>query len=236
MTDERKQYWKLILSIYNKKTRLEMKGKRHQLCYWLGHLVIEYNSLENSLSFKLMEELVDLLTANEPPPPDFTPGIGSFPPTFRRALDSNLKENISAAMSYRQKLDFLAALLYKRYAGNEKHVTHIKTICALMYDADEYRNKMIHSYWYDGIGDFTRYKPTSKGMKGLRITKHRFDFQQISDAVRAMKLVDAIFSTCLTDPAFADETSKRIDFNKLKKSLNPPAPIPPVWGASTSEE
>jgi hypothetical protein len=235
MNDKRKLYWKTIFGIYNKKTRLQMKGKRHQLCYWLGHLVIEYNSLENSLSFKLMEQLVDLLAPNEPPPQDLKPAIGNIPPALRRAWDSNLKENISAAMSYRQKLDFLAALLYKQYAGNENHLTHIKAICALMYDADEYRNKMVHSYWYDGIGDFTRYKPSSKGMKGLRITKHRFDFQQISEAVRAMKLVDAIFCTCLTDPAFADETNKRISFDQLKKMLNPPAPVPPVWGLASDE-
>ncbi len=183
MTQEQAEHFGKILSEFLKKSRRLKPIKRNQLSLWLGRLIIAYNALENQLATFLMFELVELI--GDDTPPKKSP-FGYVLPSMQRAWNGNLNEIIMGAISYRQKLEFLTALLMKRFSKNPKQQELVIKIARLMAAADEFRNQMVHSVWEVSVTEFSRVKHKTKGNKGLRTEEVKENVRQLDLACDAI--------------------------------------------------
>lgn len=183
MTREQAEHFGKILSEYLKKSRRLKPIKRNQLSLWLGRLIIAYNGLENQLATFLMFELVELIGNDIP---SEKPHIGYVLPSMQRAWNGKLNEIIMGAISFRQKLEFLTALLLRRFSKNLEQQKLVTKISGLMAAADEFRNKMVHSVWEVSLEEFSRVKHKTKGHKGLRTETVKEDVRQIDLACSAI--------------------------------------------------
>jgi hypothetical protein len=215
MDAEERNHWEKIFAEAEKKRRRMVPIKRNQLSLWLGRLIITYNNLENSLAYVLMKEFVELIGKDEPP---VTASWFYVAPSMQRATNGGLSHIIMATLSFKQKLDFLTALLFKRFANDQEHLEHIKVIAGLMFAADEFRNKMIHSFWDESYGEFSRTK-AKKGRKGLTVEREEADIKQLRDAVEAIHFLELVFSFSIDDINFRKQY--QYDYDKLGKVLRP---------------
>lgn len=212
------KYWKEIFAKSEKKRRRILPVKRNQLSLWLGRLIIAYNSLENSLATTLMMELVELIGNNVPPT---VPQLGYMSPSMQRARDSGLRDMIMGAMSFKQKLEFLGALLLKRFSDNPEQQKYINSVIGLMYAADEFRNKMIHSVWEESYAEaaFSRVKVGTKGRKGLKVERHEADTVQIRKAIEVIECLEKLCLLMLRYKDFAKQYP--LDYDKMGNLLRP---------------
>jgi hypothetical protein len=196
--------------------------KRNQLSLWLGRLVIAYNSLENGLATTLMMELVELIGKDEPPK---VAQLGYISPSMQRARDGGLRDMIMGAMSFKQKLDFLGALLLKRFSDNPEQQKYINSVIGLMYAADEFRNKMIHSVWEESYAEaeFSRVKVGTKGRRGLKVERHEADTMQIRKAIEVIECLEKICLLMLSKKDFAKQYP--LDYDRMGKLL---CPVPKI--------
>lgn len=230
MDEKHLEFLKRLSAESAKRRRRIMPVRRNQLALRLGRLVIAYNNLEHSLSGLLTNEVVELIGGTEEDP------IGYVSPFFIRAGGAGLKEIISASISFRQKLDFLVALLYNKFSDNEAQQTHIRSIANLMAAADEYRNRMVHSVWEESYGEYSRLKANIKGRKGLKVERHDADIKQLRTAIEAIETVDYLCRYCMISQKLADKCN--IDYSKIDNIFNArpkikPTPnlfIPPSFG------
>lgn len=190
-----------------------MPVKRNQLSLWLGQLIIAYNSLENTLATTVMVELVELIGKDEPPQKD---RLGYFPPSMQRARDAGLRDIVMATMPFKQKLDFLVALLLKRFSDETEHQKHINQIVRLIQAADDFRNKMVHSVWEETYADFSRVKVKTKGQKGLKVERENADIKQLREAIKTIRFLEHCLYT-LQSPGFVSKYT--IDYEKIGKPL-----------------
>lgn len=211
-------YWKEIFAKSEKKRRRILPAKRNQLSLWLGRLIIAYNNLENGLATTLMIELVELIGKDEPPK---DAQFGYISPSMKRAQDGGLRDMIMGAMSYKQKLDFLVALLLKKFSDNPEQQKYINSVIGLMYTADEFRNKMIHSVWEESYAEaeFSRVKVGTKGRKGLKVERHEADTMQIRKAIEVIECLENICLLMLRNKHFANQYP--LDYDKMGKLLRP---------------
>lgn len=205
--------WIKIFSEYEKKSRRTLPIKRNQLSLWLGRLIIVYNSLENQLATILMTELVDLIAKDEQSK-KFQ--LGYIPPSMQRAWDCGLRDIMMATMPFKQKLDFLAALLIKRFSNNPEHQKHINQVAGLLLTADEFRNKMVHSLWEESYGVFSRVKVKTKGRKGLKIEREEADIKQLREAI---DVIDFLKYYLFTLQNVNLVTEYNTDHERLRKRL-----------------
>jgi hypothetical protein len=213
MDEEQINRWEKIFAEHEKKRRRILPVKRNQLSLWLGRLIIAYNSLENKLATILMMELVELIGKDEPPQ---KARLGYVPPSMQRAWDGGLRDIMMATMPFKQKLDFLAALLIKRFSNNPEQKSHIDKVAGLMLAADEFRNKMVHSFWEESYGEFSRVKVKTKGRKGLKVEREDADIKQLREAIQEIQfLEDCLFT--LTSHTFVKEHA--MDYEKIGKPL-----------------
>lgn len=217
MTEERKNHWKKIFAEHEKKRRRIEPIKRNQLSLWLGRLIIAYNSLENTLANCLTLELVELIGKDEPPK---KPQLGYIPSALQRANSGDLNHIVMATIPFKQKLDFLTALLLKRFHNNEEQQKHINKIAGLLYAADEFRNKMVHSVWEVNHSEASRIKVKTKGRKGLKIDREDTDITQLRRACNAIDCVEMLCLFALTDKV--DGNSIDLGYEKLESILRPP--------------
>jgi hypothetical protein len=213
MDEERKNYWKTIFAESEKKRRRILPVKRNQLSLWLGRLIIAYNMLDNKLAAILMIELVELVGEDEPPQ---KAPLGYFPPSLQRARNGGLADIIMATMPFKQKLDFLAALLLNRFSDNPEHQKHIGQVAGLMLAADEFRNKMVHSLWEESCGEFSRVKVKTKGRKGLKVEREDANIKQLREAIEVIQFLEPCLYT-MTSQTFAKKYI--IDYEKVGKPL-----------------
>jgi hypothetical protein len=206
--------WKTIHAKFEKERRRILPVKRNQLSLWLGRLVISYNNLENTLATTLTTELVELIGTDETPAQ-----LGDVPPSMRRASDGGLRDIVMATMPFKQKLDFLVALLLKRFSGNPEHLKVIEQFVRLIYAADEYRNKMVHSVWQESYTDFARVKVKTKGQKGLKVEHQDADIKQLREAIKTIDALELMGELYLTNPSVAKKYG--FDYAKLEKKLRP---------------
>jgi hypothetical protein len=217
MDEKQKQHWQKIYADAMKKARRTTPIRRNQLALWLGRLIMVYNSLEDSLGHTLTQELVELIANNEEKQPK---QLGIFPPAMERAWNGNLKEIILATMPFKQKLDFLLALLHKRFSNNDNHKEHIFKIADLMRKADEYRNKMIHSVWEEShLGNFSRVKSRSKGQKGLKIERQEVNIKELREAVNSIGAIGFLCGHIIANADFANMYV--FDYSRIGKVFNP---------------
>lgn len=135
--------------------------RKNQLSLWIGRLVISFNDLEYRLAQAITKE------------------IGSD--------DLELSHMLLASMSYRQKVDFLSALLLKRFRDNTTQKAHIRSVISALGCAEGYRNTVLHSVWaapiFTGI-DYETKKSKTRGGKGLRIDRKAANISALKTAVK----------------------------------------------------
>jgi hypothetical protein len=72
---------------------------------------------------------------------------------------------VSAAMSFKQKVDLLVALYPKRKAHDWPEVD-ISAIRRALYAAEEFRNRVVHSFWAIECGDKSRWVRIKGSLRG----------------------------------------------------------------------
>jgi hypothetical protein len=218
MTEEQKNHWKKIFAESKKKRRRMEPIKRNQLALWLGRLIIAYNSLESSLASSLMMELVELIGKDEPP--EKAPMLYVVP-SLQRAYDAGLGHIVMGTLPFKQKLDFLTALLLKKFEKNEELQKHVNKMTGLMYAADEFRNKMVHSVWEVSHSEVSRIKAKTKGRKGLMVDKEETDITHLRSACNAIDCLEILCQYVLRQP---DKSFLKLDYEnyeKIGKALRP---------------
>lgn len=92
---------------------------------------------------------------------------------------------ISAAMSFRQKVD-LVAELYPRKKTHDQGV-EMKLIKKALYTAEEFRNRIVHSIWsVESPGKWVRIKGSIKGRDGFSLLTTAANISQLEAAATAL--------------------------------------------------
>jgi len=100
-------------------------------------------------------------------------------------LEQNDRHLISAAMSYRQKVDLLIEL-YSTH-GNPNLSVSLAVIKRAMLLAEEFRNRTVHSVW--SIRDsrqWVRTKSNLRGRTGFEVKTRTAEISLLQDATKAM--------------------------------------------------
>ena len=194
---------KAVLSSRSRQQTLSAKLNR--LSLWLGRLVIAFNNLEYALAYEVTYELIELMGQEESKAKH---PLGLISPTQRRISDSGLNDMVMASMSFGQKLDLLVALSLKKFPGPTKQEKHIRLIAAALSEAEEYRNKMLHSVWTEDFADYSQVKARTKGRKGLKIQKANTNIPHIQEAIKAINMLGDLGLFAMTHEAIVDETDE----------------------------
>ena len=199
------EQFKKLLSDPARKQQLSVK--LDDLSLWLGRLVIAFNNLEHALAHEVSLELFRVLGQEESistDSPDWTSRA------FRRVDDTGVHNMIMASMSFRQRLDLLTALSLKKFPDNARQGKHIHLIAKALSDADDFRNRMVHSIWTEDFEDYSRIKAGIKGRNGLKIQKANANIPHIQQAVEAIKTLESLGLFAMTHDAIADETDEEL--------------------------
>ena len=98
---------------------------------------------------------------------------------------------VSAAMSFGQKVDLLVELYPKRKTAHLKDVDLMVVKNALA-TAEEFRNRVVHSFWAIECADETRWiriKGSLRGRKGLKLTKSRANIEMLHECDCALMVI-----------------------------------------------
>jgi len=98
---------------------------------------------------------------------------------------------VSAAMSFGQKVDLLVELYPKRKSAHLKDVDLIVVKNALS-TAEEFRNRVVHSFWAIECADETRWiriKGSLRGRKGLKLSKTPANIEMLHECDSALLVI-----------------------------------------------
>lgn len=98
---------------------------------------------------------------------------------------------VSAAMSFGQKIDLLIELYPRRKTAQQKDVNLIVIKKALS-SAEEFRNRVVHSFWAIECNDtqrWVRIKGSLRGRKGLKITKTNADIKMLEECNKSLLII-----------------------------------------------
>lgn len=98
---------------------------------------------------------------------------------------------VSAAMSFGQKVDLLVELYPKRKSAHLKDVDLIVVKKALS-TAEEFRNRVVHSFWAIECADETRWiriKGSLRGRKGLKLSKTPASIEMLHECDSALLVI-----------------------------------------------
>lgn len=98
---------------------------------------------------------------------------------------------VSAAMSFGQKVDLLVELYPKRKTAHLKDVDLIVVKNSLS-TAEEFRNRVVHSFWAIECGDETRWiriKGSLRGRKGLKLSKTPANIEMLNECDGALMVI-----------------------------------------------
>lgn len=98
---------------------------------------------------------------------------------------------VSAAMSFGQKVDLIVELYPKRKTANLKDVDLIVVKNALS-TAEEFRNRVVHSFWAIECADETRWiriKGSLRGRKGLKLSKTPANIEMLHECDNALIVI-----------------------------------------------
>jgi hypothetical protein len=212
------EQFKKLLSDPARKQKLSAKLKN--LSCWLGHLVIAFNNLEYALAHEISLELFEALG---PEKSSLTHPQDEVSRAFRRVNDTGVHDMIMASMPFGQKLDLLVALSRKKFLGDTRQEKHIHLIAEALDQANQFRNRMVHSIWIEGFEDYSRMKAGMKGRNGLKIQKANANIPHIREAIKAIKTLESLGLFAMTHPAIVDETDEEL-FRMSKVFQISPAP------------
>lgn len=131
----------------------------------IGHTIVRFQQVEQWLA----EELAMLLR-------------------MREKEDQYL---VSAAMSFKQKVDLLVELYPKRKAAQMPDVD-IVAVRRALYTAEEFRNRVVHSFWAVECGDKTRWmrvKGSLRGRKGFSMYSTEASVQILEECNEALRVI-----------------------------------------------
>lgn len=98
---------------------------------------------------------------------------------------------VSAAMSFGQKVDLLVELYPKRKTAHLKDVDLMVVKNALA-TAEEFRNRVVHSFWAIECADETRWiriKGSLRGRKGLKLSKTHANIEMLHECDCALMVI-----------------------------------------------
>ena len=131
----------------------------------IGHVVVQFQQVEQWLA----EELAVMLR-------------------MREREDQYL---VSAAMSFKQKVDLLVELYPKRKLRDWPDVD-IATIRRALYTAEEFRNRVVHSFWAIECGDKSRWvriKGSLLGRGGFSLHTIDADSIALEECCKALRVI-----------------------------------------------
>lgn len=205
------EQFKKLLSDPARKRKLT--AKLNHLSLWLGRLVIAFNNLEHALAREVSLELFEVLGQEESSLTHPSDGISR---AFRRVNDTWVLDMIMASMSFGQKLDFLAALSIKKFSGNTRQQKHIHLIVKALSEAEDFRNRMLHSIWTENFADYSRMKARTKGRKGLSVKRANANIPHIRQAIKGISTLENLGLFAMTHDAIVDEADEKLfDMSKV---------------------
>lgn len=169
-----------------------------RLFHAIGHAVVLFQQVEQWLA----EELAILLR-------------------MREREDQYL---VSAAMSYKQKVDLLVELYPKRRNARLPEVD-ISSVRRALYAAEEYRNRVVHSFWAVECGDTSRWKRIKgslKGRKGFSMHSTDADIRSLEECNEALQIICQWSVSTSEELALATETIVRAMQQPAIVELSPP--------------
>ncbi|MFZ2277409.1 MAG: hypothetical protein WAW39_06410, partial [Prosthecobacter sp.] len=95
---------------------------------------------------------------------------------------------VASAMSYRQKVDLMVELHKKRnpkYGGTAS----LHTIRRALFTAEEFRNRIVHSFWAIECGEtdrWVRIKASLRGKSGLNIISKNAEYLDFEECDKAL--------------------------------------------------
>lgn len=189
-----------------------ISARLNHLSLWLGRLVIAFNNLEHALAWEVSFELLEALGQKESESSlthlsDF---ISQGSRQVKQVSDTGIHHMIMASMSFGQKLDFLAALSLKKFSGNTRQEKHIHLIVKALSEAEDFRNRMLHSIWTENFVDYSQVKARTKGRKGLKIQQANVNIPHIRQAVKAINTLGNLGLFAMTHEAIVDETDEEL--------------------------
>ncbi len=98
---------------------------------------------------------------------------------------------VSAAMSYRQKVDLMYDL-YPTRRNPAWPAVELKIVRNSLYVAEEFRNAVVHSFWHvGGIGkdSWKRTKSSLRSPSGLKVTLDPVDLKRLEQGSEALGIV-----------------------------------------------
>lgn len=105
--------------------------------------------------------------------------------------DQTDRHLISSAMSYRQKVDLLIELYPKRKPKMDAKVD-IAIVRKALYAAEEFRNRIVHSFWGIECGEnrrWVRIKASLKGRNGFSVKTVTADTKMLEECADALQYV-----------------------------------------------
>ncbi len=181
--------------------------KLNHLSLWLGRLVIAFNNLEHALAHEVSLELFGALGKEEPSSTHTSDWISQ---AFRQVNDTGVHDMIMASMSFGQKLDFLAALSLKKFSGNTRQEKHVRLVVKALFEAETFRNRMLHSVWTENFMDYSQVKAGTRGRKGLNIQQANVNIPHIRRTVKAINTLRDLGLFVITHEAIVDETDEKL--------------------------
>lgn len=98
---------------------------------------------------------------------------------------------VSSAMSFRQKVDLLVELYPKR-RPKMVHDIDIKLVRRALYTAEEFRNRIVHSFWAIECGERTRWvriKASLRGRLGFTLRSVDANTLMLEECAGALKTI-----------------------------------------------
>lgn len=105
--------------------------------------------------------------------------------------DKTDKHLVASAMSYRQKVDLMVELHKKRkpkYGGKAS----LNTIRKALYVAEEFRNRIVHSFWEIECGEtdrWVRIKASLRGKNGLNVISRNGESINFEECHKALQTI-----------------------------------------------
>lgn len=108
-----------------------------------------------------------------------------------RMKDTGDVHRVSAAMSYRQKVDLMYDL-YPARSNPAWPAVELQSVRGALYAAEEFRNAVVHSFWHVGgttERGWMRAKSTLRSSSGLKITLGPVDLKYLEQGSGALGVV-----------------------------------------------
>jgi len=116
--------------------------------------------------------------------------VGELLASLLKLREPDDAHRITASMSFRQKVDLFCDLYPSRNSG--KLSIDIPVARKALFSAEEFRNSVVHSFWYVGGSDSSKWmrsKSTLRTPKGFKITSGEANTSCLESGAKAIDTV-----------------------------------------------